>query len=107
RWGMEQVAERGTARALGSSLPLPLAAKTGTSNDQRDAWFAGFDNRHLGVVWVGRDDNQPMPFAGSSAALPVWRDTFRQIGTEPLPDTPWSWVSVDSRGQMVGSGCSE
>lgn len=107
RWGMEQVAERGTARALSTTLPLPLAAKTGTSNDQRDAWFAGFDNRHLGVVWVGRDDNQPMPFAGSSAALPVWRDTFRQIGTEPLPDTPWSWVSVDSRGQMVGAGCSE
>ena len=53
RWGMEQVAERGTAKALAPALPLPLAAKTGTSNDQRDAWFAGFDNQHVGVV-VGR-----------------------------------------------------
>ena len=101
RWGMEQVVERGTAKALADIMPLPLAAKTGTSNDQRDAWFAGFDNRHLGVVWIGRDDNEPMPFAGSRAALPVWRDAFLRMGTEPLPETPWSWVGVDSRGQMT------
>lgn len=83
-WGLTQVVEQGTAKRLHGSFPSPLAAKTGTSNDQRDAWFAGFDNRHLGVVWVGRDDNQPMPLVGGSAALPIWQQSFTQIGVEPL-----------------------
>ena len=105
RWGLEQVAERGTAKALAPALSLPLAAKTGTSNDQRDAWFAGFDNQHVGVVWVGRDDNEPMPFAGSGAALPVWRDAFVKMGSEPLPAIPWSWITVDNLGRVQGEGC--
>ena len=106
RYGLEQVAERGTARRLTQQLTGPLAAKTGTSDDQRDAWFAGFDNRHLGVIWVGRDDNEPMPFAGSSAALPVWLETFRLAGSEPLPPaTALKMAAVDDRGQLAGSGC--
>lgn len=106
RYGLEQVAERGTARRLTQELQGPLAAKTGTSDDQRDAWLAGFDNRHLGVVWVGRDDNQPMPFAGSSAALPIWLDTFRSAGSEPLPVAKsLVMAAVDERGNAVGSGC--
>ena len=106
RYGLEQVAERGTARRLSQQLPGPLAAKTGTSDDQRDAWFAGFDNRHLGIIWVGRDDNQPMPFAGSSAALPVWLETFRLAGSEPLPAaTALKMAAVNDRGELVGSGC--
>lgn len=83
-WGLEQVAERGTAKRLQGNIPFPVAAKTGTSNDQRDAWFMGFDDRHLGVVWVGRDDNQPMPLVGGSAALPIWQQSFQRIGVEPL-----------------------
>ena len=75
-------------------------------NDQRDAWLAGFDNRHLGVIWVGRDDNQPMPFTGSSAALPIWLDTFREAGSEPLPPaTALKMAAVNEQGQLVGSGC--
>lgn len=106
RYGLEQVAERGTARRITQALQGPLAAKTGTSDDQRDAWFAGFDNRHLGVVWVGRDDNQPMPFAGSSAALPIWLNTFRTAGSEPLPAAEQLVnVAVDNKGQVVDNGC--
>ncbi|MCA6063491.1 penicillin-binding protein 1B [Thalassolituus marinus] len=106
RYGLEQVAERGTARRITQELEGPLAAKTGTSDDQRDAWFAGFDNRHLGVVWVGRDDNQPMPFAGSSAALPIWLDTFRSAGSEPLPPADLlQMVPVNAAGQLVENGC--
>lgn len=105
-WGLEQVAERGTAKVLGQYLPLPLAAKTGTSNDQRDAWFMGFDNRHLGVVWVGRDDNEPMPLVGGSAALPIWQDSFRFIGVDPLPEfSSLGWVRVNNAGEMVGEEC--
>ncbi|MCB2423097.1 penicillin-binding protein 1B [Thalassolituus alkanivorans] len=106
RYGMEQVAERGTARRLTQVLNGPLAAKTGTSDDQRDAWFAGFDNRYLGIIWVGRDDNQPMPFAGSSAALPIWLDTFRTVGSEPLlPASALRSAAVNERGELVGGGC--
>lgn len=106
RWGLEQVAENGTARALNGSIPLPVAAKTGTSNDQRDAWFVGFDNRHLGVVWVGRDDNQPMPLVGSTAALPIWLDSFKALGVEPLmPATGFEWLKVNEQGAFVEQHC--
>ena len=64
-------------------LPQPIAAKTGTSNDQRDAWFMGFDDRYLGVVWVGRDDNEPMPWVGGSAALPIWAQTLHASVSNP------------------------
>ncbi len=58
------------ARALG--LADPLAGKTGTSNDARDNWFAGFSPRRAALVWVGFDDNSPTPFEGARAALPIW-----------------------------------
>ena len=106
RYGLEQVVERGTARKLLSRLPGPLAGKTGTSDDQRDAWFAGFDNRHLGVIWVGRDDNQTMPFAGAGAALPIWMDTFAKAGVDPLPEVAQMvQVAVDEQGNQLGEGC--
>jgi penicillin-binding protein 1B len=107
RYGLEAVVERGTAKKLLTRLPGPLAGKTGTSDDQRDAWFAGFDNRNLGVVWVGRDDNQSMPFAGASAALPIWMETFEKSGVDPLPPQPQMiQVAVDDQGNQLGEGCS-
>lgn len=105
RWGLEQVAENGTARALNGRIPMPVAAKTGTSNDQRDAWFVGFDNRHLGVVWVGRDDNQPTPLVGSTAALPIWLDSFKALGVEPLPSAGFEWYKVNEKGDFVEEHC--
>ena len=107
RWGLEQVTENGTARALKGHIPLPIAAKTGTSNDQRDAWFMGFDNRHLGIVWVGRDDNEPMPLFGSTAALPIWLESFKSLGVEPLaPATGFGWVKVNDQGEFVEERCA-
>ncbi|MDO6680964.1 penicillin-binding protein 1B [Oceanobacter sp. 5_MG-2023] len=105
RYGLEQVVNDGTAKKLLTRFAGPLAGKTGTSDQQRDAWFAGFDNRHLGVVWVGRDDNQPMPLAGSSAALPIWQQTFAQAGVEPLLPTGLPSVVVDADGQILEDGC--
>ncbi len=105
RYGLEQVVNEGTAKQLLTQFSGPLAGKTGTSDQQRDAWFAGFDNRHLGVVWVGRDDNQPMPLAGSSAALPIWQQTFAQAGVEPLPATGLQPVVVDPQGQILEESC--
>ena len=58
------------ARALG----LPLAGKTGTSNEAKDAWFAGYSPELVCVVWTGYDDAQPLGRgeSGASAALPAW-----------------------------------
>jgi penicillin-binding protein 1B len=71
---MTQVVEMGTARQLRKVFPesLRLAGKTGTTNDSRDSWFAGFDDRFLTVAWLGRDDDQPTPFTGASGAMQWW-----------------------------------
>ncbi|GIX21466.1 MAG: penicillin-binding protein 1B [Gammaproteobacteria bacterium] len=82
---LQLVVERGTARAAGQRLPeLQAAGKTGTSDGNRDAWFAGFTGSHLAVVWVGRDDNAPAGVYGAQAALPVWIELMAAVDAEPL-----------------------
>jgi penicillin-binding protein 1B len=85
RYLLSQVAKRGTAKSLVWQFPeQTIAGKTGTTNDMRDSWFAGFDNTKLAVVWLGRDDNQPIGLTGASGALKVWADLFNAIGTESI-----------------------
>jgi penicillin-binding protein 1B len=70
---MRSVLTEGTAAAARSmGFTLDAAGKTGTTNDLRDAWFAGFTPELLTVVWVGFDDNQPVGLSGARAALPIW-----------------------------------
>ena len=84
--GLIQVTKQGTARSLLSRLPadLHVAGKTGTTNDTRDSWFAGFTGSHVGVVWLGTDDNLSTGLTGSSGALQLWGDIFSQINTTGL-----------------------
>jgi penicillin-binding protein 1B len=88
-----EVMNRGTGRAAKSRLPagLVVAGKTGTSNDYRDSWFAGFSGSHLIVTWVGHDDNKPTGLTGTTGGLAVWSRLMGSIPTssfEPLlPDT--------------------
>lgn len=107
RFGLQQVVVQGTGKRLARTFgTTKIAAKTGTSDDQRDAWFAGFDDRHLGVIWVGRDDNKAMPFTGASGALPIWQGIFKQAGLEPLTplvNLDWSWVNI--YGLAVDENC--
>ena len=58
------------------------AGKTGTSNDLRDAWFAGFTPTLLTVVWVGMDDDSPLGLTGAEAALPIWTAFMRRALAE-------------------------
>jgi len=83
---MQDVVREGTARDLGSYLPadLEIAGKTGTTDDFRDSWFAGFSGDRLGVVWVGRDDNQPTGLTGASGAMTVWGETMAGLNPAPL-----------------------
>jgi penicillin-binding protein 1A len=87
---MEDVIRRGTgsaARVLGRS---DLAGKTGTSNDQRDAWFNGFNPDLVAIVWVGFDGFQPLGRheVGGHAALPAWIDYMR-VALDGVPQHPW------------------
>jgi penicillin-binding protein 1B len=88
-----QVMERGTGRAVRMQLPadLVVAGKTGTSDDLRDSWFAGFTNDHLIVAWIGADDNHPIGLTGSSGAARIWGGVLHSLEatsyTAPAPDT--------------------
>lgn len=86
QYALQEVGREGTARSAYSVLPqnLNLAGKTGTSNDQRDSWFAGFTGDRLAVVWLGRDDNSQLPFTGSGGALRVWTEFMRREQPEPF-----------------------
>jgi len=82
---LQEVVRQGTARTLSNWLPpLGIAGKTGTTNEQRDAWFAGFSGGHVAVVWVGYDDNRPARLLGATAALPVWGDMMAALEPEPV-----------------------
>ncbi len=109
---LQEVVSRGTAKGLARYLSPGhyLAGKTGTTNDLRDSWFAGFGNDLLGVVWIGRDDNKTAGFSGSTGALKVWGGMMKQLHIEPLelvqPDNvKWFWV--DSINQITLTGRCE
>ncbi len=98
---LAQVVASGTGQPLASYLPPGTAAgKTGTSNDLRDSWFAGFTSDRVAVVWVGRDDNTPMGLTGASGALPIWGRFMQELGTQPLelavpPGIVWARVGPE------------
>ena len=108
---MQRVMREGTGRSVYSRLPanLNLAGKTGTSNDSRDSWFAGFSQDLLAVVWLGRDDNGKTPLTGATGALQVW--TGFMAKADPLPlDMPMpdnvtlAWIDPRT-GQGSDPGC--
>lgn len=85
-YAMQEVVRTGTARAIQSQglASLQAAGKTGTSDSQRDSWFAGFTGSHLAVVWMGRDDNKPTGLWGASGALQAWIALFKTLPSAPL-----------------------
>lgn len=109
RFGMQQVVKKGTATRIHRAFPFAdIAGKTGTTNKQRDAWFAGFDNRHLGVVWVGRDDNGATNLYGSTGALPIWQGIWQDAGAEPLkPLVQLPRYFSDSSGHLSKYKCGD
>ena len=108
---MQRTMREGTGRSVYNQLPgnLTLAGKTGTSNDSRDSWFAGFSQDLLAVVWMGRDDNGPTPFTGATGALQVWTGFMKKADPLPLdmpvPDNVvMAWVDA-STGQGSAQNC--
>ena len=82
---LESVVREGTAQAA-QRLGRPCAGKTGTSNDARDTWFAGFTPDLTALVWVGFDDHRELGRreSGARTALPIWMDVMRRA-TEGRP----------------------
>jgi penicillin-binding protein 1B len=109
---MRSVLNEGTgagARAMG--FVLDGAGKSGTTNDLRDAWFAGFTPELLTVVWVGLDDNQPLGLSGTQAALPIWTTFMARAlaghanAAFDVPDGI-SFVDIDrDTGKLAAPGC--
>lgn len=77
---LQSVVEEGTARSLNHmGIDYPVAGKTGTTNDFRDAWFVGYTPDILALVWIGFDDGTSIGVSGSSAALPIWADLMKAV----------------------------
>ncbi len=109
--GLVQVVENGTAKSVRAQLPkdLMVAGKTGTTNDTRDSWFAGFSATHVGVVWLGTDDNQPTGLSGSTGALRIWGDIMAKVPTTSLAfesndKLEMHWVNPTAK-QLTQAGC--
>lgn len=105
------VIDHGTgARARRMGVKGVLAGKTGTSNDARDNWFAGYGPDRATVVWVGFDDNRATGLSGSRGALPLWSRFVRRVMTSKGLDTemPDSVVEVwidPTTGLLAGPHC--
>lgn len=101
---LSEVMRTGTGRSANARLGQRhvLAGKTGTTDDLRDSWFAGFDDSQVAVVWLGRDDNEPTGLTGASGALQVWTDYMDLLGPDSLDartprDVRWHWTDVRNR----------
>jgi penicillin-binding protein 1B len=113
---LQGVVREGTGQALRSYIPpeVGAAGKTGTTDEQRDAWFAGFTGDHLAIVWIGYDDNRAARLAGSTAALPVWGDLMAALAPMPLTlpkpeaiENVWIDPQTNLRGDSQCQGAVE
>ncbi len=108
---LQGVVSVGTGLSLSNWLPAGIhaAGKTGTTDDLRDSWFAGYTGDQVAVVWVGRDDNKSTGLTGSSGAMTVWGEMMKNNHSEPLqPAVPEDieLVNIDPlSGQRVSEEC--
>ncbi len=105
---LEGVVSEGTARRIGAAgLGRPIAGKTGTTNDARDAWFVGYTPSLLLGVWVGHDDGRPLQGDASSLAVPLWLAIARRafagqpVETFPIPQAV-EVVAIDDKTGLRG-----
>ncbi|MBN51308.1 MAG: penicillin-binding protein 1B [Spongiibacteraceae bacterium] len=111
QYALIETVREGTGKAVYDVLPpdFRVAGKTGTSNDFRDSWFAGFSGDYVATVWMGRDDNKSMGLTGSSGALKAWRLFMAEASRESMPFRPldgvtYRWVDPEN-GQGSHSWC--
>ncbi len=108
---MQEAVSEGTGRSAYRWLAddMNLVGKTGTTNDLRDSWFAGYTGDYLSVVWLGRDDNKPTRLTGASGALQLWSEVMRTIGRQPVglikPEgVEYFWIDSEN-GLLADESC--
>jgi penicillin-binding protein 1A len=107
---MEGVVQRGTAAAL-AELGYPLAGKTGTTNEERDAWFIGYTPDLVVGLYLGYDRPRPMGkgSTGSGLAVPVFKELMKDVlkDKRPVPfrvPEGMTMISVDRKTGMRSDG---
>lgn len=88
---LQGVVRDGTAQGLSNWVApeVRAAGKTGTTDDLRDNWFAGYTGDMVAVVWVGRDDAKSTGLTGATGAMTIWGEMMKNLQPEPLqPELP-------------------
>ncbi len=111
---LQSVVNEGTARSLRwRGVSWPVAGKTGTTNDFKDAWFVGYTPDILALVWVGFDNGDPIAATGAAAALPIWADLmtaipqYRSETDFIMPKGVKKILVCSVTGRMAVTGCPE
>jgi penicillin-binding protein 1B len=111
---LQSVVKEGTARSLQwRGVSWPVAGKTGTTNDFRDAWFVGYTPDILALVWVGFDNGDPIEATGAAAALPIWADLmiaipqYRSETDFKMPTGVEKILVCSVTGRPAVAGCPE
>jgi penicillin-binding protein 1B len=108
---LQRTVSDGTGQALMNTIPAKyhLAGKTGTTDELRDSWFAGFSANYVAVVWVGRDDNQAAGLTGASGALRIWANILAGLNVQALDlsmpgNVAEKWVD-EQTNELADAGC--
>jgi len=111
RWLLRGVVEEGTG-ARANRLGIQVGGKTGTTNEEKDTWFVGFNTEVITAAWVGYDQPRTLGISstGGRTALPIWIDYMRVAAPKERSgrfDYPGEieWVQIDeATGRRVTSG---
>lgn len=111
-YALNQVTKSGTAARLGATYSdISFGGKTGTTDDLRDSWFAGFDQNKVTTIWIGKDDNSSVDLTGSQGALSVFialqKARTAESVLKPLPsDSEMRFVDKNT-GEILSDECGE
>lgn len=107
-YAMQQSVINGTTSALSAKFSeYNLSAKTGTTNDLRDSWFAGIDGKEVVIAWIGRDNNAPAKLTGANGALTLYQRYLENQTPLPLTVQPPDGIkqmTIDATGNFT---CNE
>jgi len=112
---LKDAAEKGTGREARQRLPaaVPMAGKTGTTNDGTDVWYVGYTPEIVTGVWVGFDTPKSIGSAayGSTLAAPIWGEMMREVYQKRKAPAAWAvppgllTVAADAAGQPLFAPC--